>query len=201
MEDIRHALFLCDWVQDIWAAMELNNFTNQVVDISIEEMLGAIKESKNDKFELTLMAMWRIWCARNSKAHEKGDLEKNKVVDAWHFRLRLFKPRQKRSFGLFKWLKLRALQMLFWKKIPVILANAFKQDKVLYHIRALFLRIQRLCLLFDSFSWSFVQRERNKVAHEMARIALKDNADDLYDGCVPRSVEAFVQDDVNSLFG
>ncbi|GJT87844.1 reverse transcriptase [Tanacetum coccineum] len=82
-----------------------------------------------------------------------------------------------------------------------ILVNAFTQDKVLYHIRALFLHIQRLCLLFDSFSWSFVRREGNKVAHEMARIALKDNVDDMYDGCVPRSVEAFVQHDVNSLFG
>ncbi|GJT10874.1 dynein light chain 2, cytoplasmic [Tanacetum coccineum] len=41
----------------------------------------------------------------------------------------------------------------------------------------------------------------NKVAHELARIALTDNVDDLYDGCVPRSVEAFVQHDVNSLIG
>ncbi|GJT10873.1 pol polyprotein [Tanacetum coccineum] len=39
----------------------------------------------------------------------------------------------------------------------------------------------------------------NKVAHELARIALTDNVDDLYDGCVPRSVEAFVQHDVQDL--
>ncbi|GJU29720.1 reverse transcriptase [Tanacetum coccineum] len=46
-----------------------------------------------------------------------------------------------------------------------ILVDAFKENKVLYHIRALFLHIRHLCLLFDSCSWSFVRREGNKVAH------------------------------------
>ncbi|GJT69317.1 hypothetical protein Tco_1028603 [Tanacetum coccineum] len=53
-------------------------------------MLGAIKESKNDTFELTLMVMWRIWCARNSKAHEQGDLEKNKVRESSYRMLQEF---------------------------------------------------------------------------------------------------------------
>ncbi|GKD18308.1 hypothetical protein Tco_1207466 [Tanacetum coccineum] len=53
-------------------------------------MLGAIKESKNDKFELTLMVMWRIWCARNSKAHEQGDLKKNKVRESSYGMLQEF---------------------------------------------------------------------------------------------------------------
>ncbi|GJU03525.1 reverse transcriptase [Tanacetum coccineum] len=70
-----------------------------------------------------------------------------------------------------------------------VLVVAFKHDKVLVHIRALFLHIHRLCLSFESCSWSFVQREGNRVAHELARIALNDSIDGLYDGFVPPSVE------------
>ena len=66
-----------------------------------------------------------------------------------------------------------------------LLVEAFKHDKVLVHIRALFLHIRRLCLSFDSCTWSFVWRERNKVAHELARRALNDSIDNLYDGFVP----------------
>ncbi|PWA74388.1 hypothetical protein CTI12_AA254350 [Artemisia annua] len=72
--------------------------------------------------------------------------------------------------------------------------------KVLYHIRALFLNIRRLCLLFDSCTCSFVRREGNKVAHELARLALTDNVDVLYDGYVPLSVQALVQHDHRSDF-
>nr|GEW11032.1 reverse transcriptase [Tanacetum cinerariifolium] len=53
-------------------------------------MLCAIKESKNGKFELTLMVMWRIWCARNSKAHEQGDLEKNTMRESSYGMLQEF---------------------------------------------------------------------------------------------------------------
>ena len=53
-------------------------------------MLGATKESKNDKFELMLMLMWRIWCARNSKAHGQGDLDKNLVKQSAYGMLQQF---------------------------------------------------------------------------------------------------------------
>ena len=56
-------------MRDISASMELTDLTNQVVDISIEEMLCATQEQQEGKFELILLLMWRIWCVRNSKAH------------------------------------------------------------------------------------------------------------------------------------
>lgn len=80
-----------------------------------------------------------------------------------------------------------------------ILVKSFKHDKVLVHIRALFLHIRRLCLSFDSCTWSFVRREGNRVAHELARRALYDSIDDLYDGIVLPSVELWVQHDVTFL--
>ena len=80
-----------------------------------------------------------------------------------------------------------------------ILVDAFKHDKVLLHIRALFLHICRLCLSFDSCTWSFVRREGNRVAHELASRALYDSLDDLYDGFVPPSIEQWVQHDVTLL--
>ncbi|GKC55222.1 reverse transcriptase [Tanacetum coccineum] len=70
-----------------------------------------------------------------------------------------------------------------------ILVEAFKHDQVLVPIRALFLHIRRICLSFDSFTWSFVRREGNRVAHELARRAFNDSIDDLYNGFVPLSVE------------
>ncbi|GJZ16250.1 reverse transcriptase [Tanacetum coccineum] len=70
-----------------------------------------------------------------------------------------------------------------------ILVEAFKHDQVLVPIRALFLHIRRICLSFDSFTWSFVRREGNRVAHELARRAFNDSIDDLYNGFVPFLVE------------
>ncbi|PWA79598.1 hypothetical protein CTI12_AA205230 [Artemisia annua] len=269
MEDVKHALFLCDWARDIWVDMELSDLTNQVADISIEEMLGATKESKNGKFELMLMLMWRIWCARNSKAHGQGDLDKNIVKQsadgmlqefsrvnqpteaftaphnapsrAWsaptygvikincnagvlgnngvsglgfvmrsHNGLVLLAGSKRLAFTMsvieaeakaILWAIQEAQAKGFAKVVletdSSILVDAFKHNKVLYHIRALFLHIRRLCLLFDSCTWSFVRREGNKVAHELARLAVTDNVDVLYDGYVPLSVQALAQHDVN----
>nr|GEY61280.1 reverse transcriptase [Tanacetum cinerariifolium] len=56
-----------------------------------------------------------------------------------------------------------------------ILVDAFLHNKELLQIRGLFLHIRRLCCSFVSCSWSFVRREGNRVAHELARSALYDN--------------------------
>ncbi|GJT93427.1 hypothetical protein Tco_1082272 [Tanacetum coccineum] len=56
-KDIKYALFLCDWAQDIWANIEMNHLTNQAVDISIEDVLCATHERQEGKFELMLMAI------------------------------------------------------------------------------------------------------------------------------------------------
>ncbi|GKA69963.1 reverse transcriptase [Tanacetum coccineum] len=82
-----------------------------------------------------------------------------------------------------------------------ILMEAFKHDQVLVPIRAIFLQIRRLCLLFNSGTWSFVRREGNRVAHKLARRALNDSIDNLYDGFVPFSIKPWVQHGVTSLNG
>ena len=224
--------------------MELSDLTNQVADISIEEMLGATKESKSGKFELMLMLMWRIWCARNSKAHGQGDLEKDKVKESAYGMLqelsRVNRPTEAFTaphhppsrawsappYGVIKincdagvlgtngasglgfvmrchdglvlvagskrlafatsvveaevkailWAiqeaQAKGLARVVLETDSSILVDAFKHNKVLYHIRALFLHIRGLCFPFESCTWSFVRRDRNKVAHELARLAL-----------------------------
>ncbi|GKA04555.1 reverse transcriptase [Tanacetum coccineum] len=267
-EDIKHALFLCDWARDIWASMELADLTNLVVNISIEEMLCLTLEQQKGKFELMLMLMWRIWGARNSKAHGQRELDQNEVKESAHVMLQDFSranqtttdimaPRNAPSqawsppsYGEIKingdagvgndgvaglgfvirshsgavlvagsrcvkfatsvveaeakaclWAVEVALAKGFTRVVlesdSSVLVEAFKHDKVLVHIRALFLHIHRLCLSFESCSWSFVRREGNRVAHELARIALNDSIDGFYDGFVPPSVEPWVEHDVN----
>nr|GEV87726.1 reverse transcriptase [Tanacetum cinerariifolium] len=71
-----------------------------------------------------------------------------------------------------------------------ILVDVFLHNKELLQIRGLFLHIRRLCCSFTSCSWSFVRHEGNRVAHELARRALYDNADEVYDGFVPPSVDS-----------
>ncbi|PWA63698.1 hypothetical protein CTI12_AA350970 [Artemisia annua] len=254
MENVKHALFLCDWARDIWADMEVSNLTNQVADISIEEMLGATKESKSGKFELMLMLMWRIWCARNSKAHGQGDLENDKVKEpacgmlqelsrvnrlteaftaphhppsrAWSappygvlkincdagvlgnngasglgfimrchnglvwvagskrlaFAMSVVEAQVKAILWAIQVAQAKGFARVVLEIDASILVDAFKHNKVLHHIRSLFLHIRRLCLLFDSCTWSFVRHDGNKIAHELDRMALADNVDDLYDG-------------------
>lgn len=60
-----------------------------------------------------------------------------------------------------------------------ILVDAFRHVKVLMHIRGLFMQILWLCSLFTSCTWSFVRRERNKVAYELARNAFGDRVDEV----------------------
>ena len=77
-----------------------------------------------------------------------------------------------------------------------ILVDAFQHNKELLHIRSLFLHIRRLCCSFTSCSWSFVRRDGNRVAHELARTRLHDIVDEVYDGFVPPRVNPWVLNDV-----
>ncbi|GJS54731.1 reverse transcriptase [Tanacetum coccineum] len=268
LEDIKHALFLCDWARDIWASMELIDLTNQVTNIPIEEMLSATLEKQKGKFELMMMLMWRIWCARNSKAHGQRELDQNEVKEsvcvmlqdfsranrtttdtmaphnapsqAWfpptngeikincdagvgnngvasldfvirsHIRAVLVAGSRRVKFvaSVVKaeakaclWAIQLALAKGFTRVVlesdSSILVEAFKHDKVLVHIRALFLHIHRLCLSFESCTWSFVRRDGNRVAHELARIVLNNSIDGLYDGFMPPSVQSWVEHDIN----
>nr|GEZ84628.1 reverse transcriptase [Tanacetum cinerariifolium] len=65
-----------------------------------------------------------------------------------------------------------------------ILVGAFLHNKEL------------ICCSFTSCSWSFVRREGNRVAHELARRALCDNVDEVYDGFVPPLVDSWVLNDL-----
>ncbi|GJT29694.1 reverse transcriptase [Tanacetum coccineum] len=76
-----------------------------------------------------------------------------------------------------------------------ILVDAFLHNKELLHIRGLFLHIRRLCGSFTSCSWSFVRRDGNQVAHELASRALYNNVDEVYDGFVPASISSWVLND------
>ncbi|PWA91035.1 hypothetical protein CTI12_AA034120 [Artemisia annua] len=244
MEDVKHALFLCDWARDIWVDMELSDLTNQVADISIEEMLGATKESKNDldknivkqsaygmlqefsrvnqpteAFTAPHNAPSRAWSAPTYGVIkincDAGVLGNNGVsglgfVMRNHNGLVLLAGSKRLAFTMsvveaeakaILW-AIQEVQAKGFAKVVLetdssILVDAFKHNKVLYHIKALFLHIRRLCLLFDSCTWSFVRRDGNKAAHELAGLALTDNVDVLYDGYVPLSVQALVQHDVN----
>ncbi|GJX00981.1 reverse transcriptase [Tanacetum coccineum] len=241
-KDIKHALFLCDWARIIWASMELIDLTNQVIIISIEEMLSATLEQQKGKFELMMMLMWHIWCARNFKAHGQRELDQNEVKESAYVMLQDFSranqtttdimaPHNALSQAWFPptngeikincdagvgndgvaglgfvirshteavlvagskhvncvtsvveaeakaclWAIQLALAKGFTRVVlesdSSILVEAFKHDKVLVHIRALFLHIHRLCLSFESCTWSFVRRDGNRVTHELARIA------------------------------
>ncbi|GKC57499.1 reverse transcriptase, partial [Tanacetum coccineum] len=80
-----------------------------------------------------------------------------------------------------------------------ILVDAFLHNKELLHIRGLFLHIRPLCSSFTSCSWSFVRRDGNQVAHELASRALYNNVDEVYDGFVPASISSWVLNDVRPL--
>ncbi|GJU09940.1 reverse transcriptase [Tanacetum coccineum] len=79
-----------------------------------------------------------------------------------------------------------------------ILVDALLHNKELLHIRGLFLHLRRLCGLFTLCSWSFVRRDGNRVAHELASRALY-NQDEVYDGFVPASISSWVLKDVRPL--
>ncbi|PWA74859.1 hypothetical protein CTI12_AA246610 [Artemisia annua] len=79
MEDIKHALFLCNWARDVWASMNLMDLTDQAEEIPIEEIITTAKDRGNETLNMMLMGMWRIWCARNSKAHGGKHVEPNEI--------------------------------------------------------------------------------------------------------------------------
>ncbi|PWA67800.1 hypothetical protein CTI12_AA314510 [Artemisia annua] len=82
IEDTKHALFLCSWARDVWSSMSLVDLTDLVAEISIEVLLTTAKDRGQGTLELMLMVMWRIWCARNSKAHGGEEIEPNKIKES-----------------------------------------------------------------------------------------------------------------------
>ncbi|GJW81899.1 reverse transcriptase [Tanacetum coccineum] len=172
-EDIKHSLFLCDWAQDIWASVELNYLTNQTIYISIEDVLCATQERQKGLGFVVRSHSESVLVARSKRVNfATSVVEAEAKAILWAIQVALAKG----FIGV-------ALET-----DSSILVEAFKHDQVLVPIRALFLYIRRLCLLFNSCTLSFVRREGNRVAHELARKASNDSID-VYDGFVPLSIE------------
>ncbi|GJR91096.1 reverse transcriptase [Tanacetum coccineum] len=151
MEDIRHALFLCDWVRDIWAAMKLSDLTNKVVDISIEEMLGATKETPRH-------ALVRAWSGPTDgviKINCDAGVLGNDGVSGLGFVMRchnglvlvagsrwvafatsVFEAEAKAILWAIQVAQAKGYAKVVLETDSSIPVDAFKHNKVLYHIRA-----------------------------------------------------------------
>jgi ribonuclease HI len=81
------------------------------------------------------------------------------------------------------------------KTDSTIIVVAFLHNTLL-HVWGLFLHVRRLCCSFTSCSWSFVRRDGNQVAHELARKALHDVVDYVHDDFVSPLLNRRVLNDV-----